>query len=189
MQGTAQVPIITESPNRKGAPEKYDWAAIKLAFVEGYRDLDGVRRFPSASELAAQTGSSKTGIEARIRRECWKDQRRAFLEREAEEAAQGRAAALGRTVAEIDSLSVTAALTIVAAVQRSASQPRTPGELQALANALATATKLSRLLIGETTDNTAISTPGLILYMGGEPANEPAPMIDVTPDDAEDVAA
>lgn len=156
-------------PRGKRWPETL-WHKIRDAYVHGVEDDNGFRKWPTYQELEAEFGPQYSTIAIRCKAEGWQEQRAVFEAKlKAEIDAKKRKELLKASI-EFDSSSLKLAKAIQSEIGQllvGAQHQRklmaeglenerkifTSSALSSLATALATAQKVGRLALGESTEN------------------------------------
>jgi hypothetical protein len=156
-------------PRGQKFPEEL-WLKIRTAYVQGIEDESGFRKFPTYQQLEAEYGIQYSTISLRCNKEGWQEERAIFERKLKEDIDAKKRKELLKASLEFDSSSLKLAKAIqaeigqllvgaqhqrqkIAAGLESEKKIFTSSSLSSLAMALATAQKVGRLALGESTEN------------------------------------
>lgn len=146
------------------------WQRVRAAYVQGVEDENGFRRFPTYQQLEAEFNVNYGTIALRCKKEGWQEERAIFERKLKEDIDAKKRKELLKASVEFDSSSLKLAKAIQAEIgqllvaaqyerQKIAQglEPErkifTSSALSSMAMALATAQKVGRLALGESTEN------------------------------------
>jgi hypothetical protein len=146
------------------------WQRVRAAYVQGVEDENGFRRFPTYQQLEAEYNVNYGTIALRCKKEGWQEERAIFERKLKEDIDAKKRKELLKASVEFDSSSLKLAKAIQAEIgqllvaaqyerQKIAQglEPErkifTSSALSSMAMALATAQKVGRLALGESTEN------------------------------------
>jgi hypothetical protein len=146
------------------------WQRVRAAYVQGVEDENGFRRFPTYQQLEAEYNVNYGTIALRCKKEGWQEERAIFERKLREDIDAKKRKELLKASVEFDSSSLKLAKAIQAEIgqllvaaqyerQKIAQglEPErkifTSSALSSMAMALATAQKVGRLALGESTEN------------------------------------
>ena len=146
------------------------WQRVRAAYVQGVEDENGFRRFPTYQQLEAEYNVNYGTIALRCKKQGWQEERAIFERKLKEDIDAKKRKELLKASVEFDSSSLKLAKAIQAEIgqllvaaqyerQKIAQglEPErkifTSSALSSMAMALATAQKVGRLALGESTEN------------------------------------
>jgi hypothetical protein len=154
-------------------PTKYAeelWNKVRTAYVQGVEDENGFRRFPTYQQLQTEFGINYGTIALRCKTQGWQEERAIFERKLKEDIDAKKRKELLKASIEFDSSSLKLAKAIQSEIgqllvaaqyeRQKISQGLEPerkifttSALSSMATALATAQKVGRLALGESTEN------------------------------------
>ena len=142
-------------------------ATIRQEFVQGYDDQEGIRKHYSLEDLIKKHGVASATLYRHAREEGWKALREQFESDLLDQLNAQRAKTMAQKGKQFDDKFLAKASDIVQQVEAyfamnskalESREPMTPQQFLSLCTALTTAQKLTKIALGEVTENINVNT-------------------------------
>ena len=133
----------------------YDWALIKMEYVQGYQDLDGNTICPTLDDLCERHGCSKSTIKKKSASEKWQQERNLFGTKRNQRITEKKLDLLVEESVNIDNKALTIADKGLRIVEERLSKSDVSNhDVMKLSNTAATFHRMGKLALGEPTEHT-----------------------------------